>query len=277
MGRGILMVIMAIVAQAAAPAQETRIAPKAKDEVKAPADQVMSSKRQEAQRLLRNGRYAEAEEALSAVELDAGKAPGGLTPALKAELALDRAECQASQGEYGKAIERPQVDRCGRRPERRPAGAAGRALSGSRRLGSRRGGDATGGEARPRPLAGPVGRGAAAGAAGRARQGGRGLEVVRRSVQRKEAGDRRDRPSGCSWSARPPSDIIARAPAGEELSDALNDVINDIYEAALRVDPNCWQAPWLEGRLFLSGYNERAATRELTRASRSTRSRPRCW
>ena len=45
---------------------------------------------------------------------------------------------------------------------------------------------------------------------------------------------------------------------GEELSDSLNDVINDIYEAALRVDPNCWQAPLLEGRLFLSGYNERS-------------------
>ena len=53
---------------------------------------------------------------------------------------------------------------------------------------------------------------------------------------------------------------------GEELSDSLNDVINDIYEAALRVDPNCWQAPLLEGRLFLSGYNERPATRELARA-----------
>ena len=53
---------------------------------------------------------------------------------------------------------------------------------------------------------------------------------------------------------------------GEELSDSLNDVINDIYEAALRVDPNCWQAPLLEGRLFLSGYNERSATRELARA-----------
>ncbi|MGC8643863.1 MAG: tetratricopeptide repeat protein, partial [Isosphaeraceae bacterium] len=53
---------------------------------------------------------------------------------------------------------------------------------------------------------------------------------------------------------------------GEELSDSLNDVINEIYEAALRADPNCWQAPWLEGRLFLSGYNERSAVRELARA-----------
>ena len=44
---------------------------------------------------------------------------------------------------------------------------------------------------------------------------------------------------------------------GEELADGLNDVINDIYEAALRADPNCWRAPMLEGRLFLSGYKER--------------------
>src|SRR5262249_35812876 len=53
---------------------------------------------------------------------------------------------------------------------------------------------------------------------------------------------------------------------GGELSDALNDVINEIYEGALRVDPHCWQAPWLEGRLFLSAYNERVAARELARA-----------
>ena len=53
---------------------------------------------------------------------------------------------------------------------------------------------------------------------------------------------------------------------GQELADSLNAVINDIYEAAIRVDPNCWRAPLLEGRLFLSGYNERAAVKELARA-----------
>jgi cellulose synthase operon protein C len=53
---------------------------------------------------------------------------------------------------------------------------------------------------------------------------------------------------------------------GDELSDSLNDVINDVYQAALRVEHDCWQAPLLEGRLFLSGYNERAAARELARA-----------
>ncbi len=55
---------------------------------------------------------------------------------------------------------------------------------------------------------------------------------------------------------------------GPELSETLNEVINTLYEAAIAADKNCWQAPWLEGRLFLSGYNERAAMKELTRALR---------
>jgi cellulose synthase operon protein C len=46
----------------------------------------------------------------------------------------------------------------------------------------------------------------------------------------------------------------ARANArGEDLKDSLEDVINELYEGALRADPRCWQAPWLEGRLFLAG------------------------
>src|SRR5262249_48056770 len=53
---------------------------------------------------------------------------------------------------------------------------------------------------------------------------------------------------------------------GEELSESLNDVINEIYEAAIKADPDCWQAPWLEGRLFLSGYDEKHAKPELQRA-----------
>ena len=55
---------------------------------------------------------------------------------------------------------------------------------------------------------------------------------------------------------------------GEDLSETLNEVINTIYEAAIAADPKCWKAPWLEGRLFLAGYNERAALKELTRALR---------
>ncbi|GIW89426.1 MAG: hypothetical protein KatS3mg108_3750 [Isosphaeraceae bacterium] len=55
---------------------------------------------------------------------------------------------------------------------------------------------------------------------------------------------------------------------GEQLKETLQDVINTVYEAALEADPNCWQAAWRQGELFLSGYNERAALKELARASR---------
>ncbi len=34
---------------------------------------------------------------------------------------------------------------------------------------------------------------------------------------------------------------------GEDLADGLDDVINELYELALTVDPRCWQAAWLEG------------------------------
>ena len=53
---------------------------------------------------------------------------------------------------------------------------------------------------------------------------------------------------------------------GDELAESLNDIISEIYEGALRADPLCWQAPWLEGRLFLAGYNDAKAIPELTRA-----------
>ncbi len=53
---------------------------------------------------------------------------------------------------------------------------------------------------------------------------------------------------------------------GQELAESLNDVINEIYEGAIKVDPHCWQAPWLEGRLFLAAYDESKAIPELTRA-----------
>ncbi len=55
---------------------------------------------------------------------------------------------------------------------------------------------------------------------------------------------------------------------GAELSETLNEVISTLYEAAIAADPKCWQAPWLEGKLFLSGYNERSALKELSRALR---------
>ena len=55
---------------------------------------------------------------------------------------------------------------------------------------------------------------------------------------------------------------------GEELRDETNSVINDLYEPAIKFDPNCWQAAWLQGRLFLANYQEGDARKELTRALR---------
>lgn len=62
---------------------------------------------------------------------------------------------------------------------------------------------------------------------------------------------------------------------GEDLKDTLEEVINDLYDAALRTDPTYWQAPWLEAKLFLSGYNEPAAMKELTLARKINPGRPR--
>src|SRR5579864_4341415 len=53
---------------------------------------------------------------------------------------------------------------------------------------------------------------------------------------------------------------------GEELKDQLVDVITELYEPALRADPGCWQSPWLVGRLYLAGYNEKDALPELQHA-----------
>ena len=53
---------------------------------------------------------------------------------------------------------------------------------------------------------------------------------------------------------------------GQQLGEGLNDVINAVYETALKVDPDCWQAHWLEGELFLKGYQEGDARKELNKA-----------
>ncbi len=53
---------------------------------------------------------------------------------------------------------------------------------------------------------------------------------------------------------------------GKELGEQLNDVMNELYEKAIKVDPKCWRAAWLQGRLFLAGYKEGSARKELSRA-----------
>ncbi|WP_165219266.1 tetratricopeptide repeat protein [Aquisphaera insulae] len=218
-----------------------------------------------ARRLLQNGRYAEADEAYASALADAGKQPGGATPAVRAAVALGRAECQASQGETGKAVEGLKA-----LIAEQPKNAEGIARLADLHF-----------------LRGAWGDAEAAAK--------KALEVAPDHIPARwvvarllEARGRREEAiAACKWfvdhrNGRP--DDLARnaenllivgqaaeryyrsTARGEDLSGALNDVINEIYEAALRADPNCWQAPWLEGKLFLSGYNERAAAKELARA-----------
>ena len=63
MGSSIVVIAMAVVAQAAAPAPKPDAQPA----------EAVAAKLNDAQRLLRNGRYAEAEEALAAIEAEGRK------------------------------------------------------------------------------------------------------------------------------------------------------------------------------------------------------------
>src|SRR5208283_5345872 len=90
MAQGIMLAALVLIAQLPGQAEKPAVDPMNPDA---------------ARRLLQNGRYAEAEEAYLAVESEAKKQKGGLKPQLEVVLALGKAECQASQGEYAKAIE----------------------------------------------------------------------------------------------------------------------------------------------------------------------------
>ncbi len=218
-----------------------------------------------ARRLLQNGRYAEADEAYAAAEDEAKKQPGGLAPSLKAAIALGRAECQSSQGETGKAIANLKAILT-----EQPSNANVLARLAELHFG-RGDWEAADASVKQALAANPDHLPA--------------RWVAARLLEAR--GQLEEAVGACKWfvdhyNSRPPdlarsaqgmllvgqaAERYYRAAArGEELSGALNDVINEIYEGALRADSNCWQAPWLEGKLFLSGYNERTAARELARA-----------
>ena len=188
-----------------------------------------------------------------------------LTPAQKVAIVLDLAECQASQGEYAKAIERLETaeseapksaDLPARLAELHLTRGDWEAAEAAMRRAEKLDPDhllARWVEARLYDLRGDLDKAVVACKWFIDRYNDRRAEIIKDADALLLVGQASER--------------YYRASArGEELSDALNDVINEIYETALRVDPNCWRAPWLEGRLFLSGYNERAATRELARA-----------
>jgi cellulose synthase operon protein C len=255
MGSSIVMIAMALGAQAAVPAPKPEVQ----------QSEAVAAKFNDARRLLRNGRYAEAEEALAAIEAEEKKAPAGLNSALKVGLALYKAECQASQGQYAKAIdglktavagEPKSADLVARLADlyltRGDWEAAESAMLQAKKLDPDHL-QARWVEGRLLELRGELAKAIAAWKWFVDRYNEKRASIVTSADALLLVGQAAER--------------YYRASArGEELSDSLNDVINDIYEAALRVDPNCWQAPLFEARLFLSGYNERSATRELARA-----------
>ena len=112
MGYGIVMVVAAIVAQQ--PGRQGAVregegpGPKAAAKADAPA---ADAELKEARRLLQNGRYAEAEEALAAVEAAASKEPGRLTPALKVALALGLRRVPGQPGRIRQGDRGPQGGR----------------------------------------------------------------------------------------------------------------------------------------------------------------------
>ena len=250
MGYGIVAVVLVAVSQGAGPAD------KAED---------LTKQLDSARRLAQNGRYAEGEEAFEAALAQAKKAPGGITPPLKLVIGMGKAECQASQGESAKAIEGLKA-LAADQPKNPDVAARLAELyfnRGDWELADAAVKQAL--EASPDHL--PA------------------RWISTRLLESR--GKLEEAVKACKWfvdhyNTRPPdlarnaeglvlvgqaAERYYRATArGEELSDSLNDVINEIYEAALRADPNCWQAPWLEGKLFLSGYNERSAVKELARA-----------
>ena len=214
-----------------------------------------------ARRLWQNGRYAEAEEGYDALL----KEPDKLEPADRVRAILGRADCLASQGEIARAIED-----LARAATAQPENADLAARLAELRFGR---GDWAGADAAVKAaLKADPDHLAARWAAARLMEARGELDAVvpawKWFVDQYNA-----RQPGIASDAAAllivgqAAERYYRAVArGDELSDSLNDVLREIYEGALKADPHCWQAAWLEGRLFLSGYREGDAHKELARA-----------
>jgi tetratricopeptide (TPR) repeat protein len=252
-----VIVVAALVGQVGGPAVKATSEPAV-----SPA---MAAKVSDAKRLLRNGRYAESLEALTAIETDLKTNEAAFPPAFRSELAVLRSECQASQGEYLAAIAELKSARL-----RQPGDAELAARVAELELNIGKWEDAAAAAAESRKLAADNLR--AHWVEGRLLElrgeNEKAIAAWKWFVdQYNEKRAEISRNADALLFVGQAAERYYRASArGEELSDALNDVINEIYEGALRVDANCWQAPWLEGKLFLSGYNERSAAKELARA-----------
>jgi tetratricopeptide (TPR) repeat protein len=216
---------------------------------------------EEARRLWQNGRYAEAQEAYEAILKKSDKP----APDLQVKVALALADCLQSQGEYGKA-----GDTLQKAAESQPENADlwGKLAALRFQRGDWEGATAAVERALKIDADHLTARWIQASLLDSRGERDKAVTAYKWFVTRYN-----DRQAEINKSADAllivgqAAERYYRAEArGDELSDSLNDVINNIYEGALRADPHCWQAPWLEGRLFLSGYNEASAAKELTRA-----------
>jgi cellulose synthase operon protein C len=215
----------------------------------------------EARRLWQNGRYAEALEAYDSLVA----APGEKPPALVVTLALGRADCLASQGDYEKAVDA--VETALKAQKTNPD-----LLARLAELRFGRGDWPGASEAAADALKADADHIAARWIEARLLESRGETDkmvdawkwfVDRYNAQRDEIAKSAD----ALLIVGQASERYYRAKArGEELSESLNDVITEVYEGAIKADPHCWQAPWLEGRLFLAGYDESKAMPELTRA-----------
>lgn len=211
--------------------------------------------------LWQTGKYAEAEEAFAKLAEDAAE------PAAKARAALGLADCAASQGEYDRAI-----DVLSKAIEADPANADLLARRAAIRVdrGRWEEADADVAAALTAKDDHPPARWVAARLLELRGKKAEAIEAWKWFVEYQNAN-----PAEVKNDAETllligqAAERYYRAKArGQDLKETLSDVINTVYEAALQADPNCWQAAWRQGELFLSGYNERAALKELSRASR---------
>jgi tetratricopeptide (TPR) repeat protein len=216
----------------------------------------------EARRLWQNGRYAESLEAYDAV----AKEPGKLTPAQRATVALGRADCLASTGALEKAAE--VVTKALDGPNKTSADLLARLADLRFVRGDWPGAQAAVADAlKARPNHLPA-RWAQARLLEAKGETDKAVDAWKWFVDAYNAhAPELARDADALLIVGQACERYYRAKArGDELADSLNDVINEIYEGAIKADPHCWQAPWLEGRLFLSGYNEGKAMPELLRA-----------
>jgi cellulose synthase operon protein C len=213
-----------------------------------------------ARRLWQNGRYAEAQEEYDSLL----KEPDKLEPATRIRAMLGRADCLASLGETTKAI-----DDLARAATAQPESADLAARLADLRFGR---GDWTGADAAVAlALKSDPDHFAARWVAARLLEARGQLDDAIKAwkwfIERHNAGQAAiARDADSLLIVGQAAERYARALArGDELSESLSAVLTN-YDDALKADPHCWQAAWLEGRLFLSGYREGDGYKQLTRA-----------